>query len=108
MKKLVTAILIFFFSILCTSDIFAQAMKVVASISPVGDMVKEVGGDLVDVRVLLPPGASPHVFDATPGMARDLSEARLFFEIGADWSSGLKGSFRHRGKRSGLLSFQMA
>ena len=83
MKKLVTAILIFFFSILCTSDIFAQAMKVVASISPVGDMVKEVGGDLVDVRVLLPPGASPHVFDATPGMARDLSEARLFFEIGA-------------------------
>ncbi len=58
-------------------------MKVVASIYPIGDMVKEVGGDRVEVRVLLPPGASPHVFEPTVGMAKALSEAKLFFEVGA-------------------------
>jgi ABC-type Zn uptake system ZnuABC Zn-binding protein ZnuA len=37
----------------------------------------------VEVRVLLPPGASPHVFEPTVGMAKALSQARLFFEVGA-------------------------
>lgn len=70
-------------SSIIASAAFAQPMKVVASIFPVGDMVKEVGGNRVAVEVLLPPGASPHVFEPTPGMAKELSQARLFFEIGA-------------------------
>ena len=35
------------------SAAFAQPMKVVASIFPVGDMVKEVGGDRVTEQVLI-------------------------------------------------------
>lgn len=58
-------------------------MKVVASISPIGDMVKAVGGERVSVRVLLPPGASPHVFEPTLGTAQAISQAKLFFEVGA-------------------------
>ena len=68
---------------LSASGALAQQLKVVASISPVGDMVRELGGDRVVVRVLLPPGASPHVFEPTPGTAKDISQARLFFGIGA-------------------------
>lgn len=65
------------------SDAFAQPMKVAASTYPIGDMVKEVGGERVEVRVLLPPGASPHVFEPTMRTAKELSQARLFFEVGA-------------------------
>jgi zinc transport system substrate-binding protein len=83
MKRQVSAALLLLIFILGASIAFAQPMKIVASIYPVGDMVKEVGGDRVEVRVLLPPGASPHVFEATPGMAKELSQARLFFEVGA-------------------------
>lgn len=79
------SLILLFFVIfgLSAADASARPMKVVASIYPVGDMVKEVGGDRVEVRVLLPPGASPHVFEATPGMAKELSQAGLFFEVGA-------------------------
>lgn len=72
---------------LSASGVLAQPLKVVASISPVGDMVREVGGDRVVVRILLPPGASPHVFEPTPSTAKDISQARLFFGIGAGLDS---------------------
>jgi len=62
---------------------FAQPLKIAASIYPIGDMVKQVGGDRVDVQVLLPPGASPHVFEPTVKTAKELSRARVFFEVGA-------------------------
>ncbi|HXX82016.1 MAG TPA: metal ABC transporter substrate-binding protein, partial [Thermodesulfovibrionales bacterium] len=66
-----------------TSGALAEPLRVVASISPIGDMVKEVGGDRVVVRVLLPPGASPHVFEPTTGTAKDIAQAKLFFGVGA-------------------------
>ena len=84
---------------LYASGALAQPLKVVASISPIGDMVREVGGDRVVVRVLLPPGASPHVFDPTTRTARDISQARLFFGVGAGldfWAEKLvKASKEH-------------
>lgn len=83
MKRNALSTLFLLIFTLSSSAAFAQPMKVVASIYPVGDMVKEVGGNRVEVRVMLPPGASPHVFEATPRMAKDLSEARIFFEVGA-------------------------
>ncbi len=84
MKRHIFAIAFFLvISSITVSGAFAQPVRVVASISPVGDMVKEVGGDRVALQVLLPPGASPHVFEPTPGMAKELSQAGLFFEVGA-------------------------
>jgi ABC-type Zn uptake system ZnuABC Zn-binding protein ZnuA len=77
---LILSLLIFILSI---SEASAQPIRIVASIYPVGDMVKEIGGDRVDVRVLLPPGATPHVFEPTASAVRELSQARIFFEIGA-------------------------
>jgi ABC-type Zn uptake system ZnuABC Zn-binding protein ZnuA len=83
MKRHIFTIMFFLAISSIASASFAQPMKVVASIFPVGDMVREVGGDRVSVQVLLPPGASPHVFEPTPGMAKELSQSGLFFEVGA-------------------------
>jgi ABC-type Zn uptake system ZnuABC Zn-binding protein ZnuA len=69
------------------SNALAQPMKVAASINTVGNLVKEVGGDRVEVRVLLPPGASPHIFEPTMGTAKELSQSRIFFEVGAGLDS---------------------
>ena len=38
-------------------------LKVVASFFPIYEFVKKVGGDKVDVSVLIPIGAEPHDFD---------------------------------------------
>jgi len=61
----------------------AERIKVIASITPLADFVKQVGGENIDVKVLLPPGASPHTFEPTPKAIRDVSNAKIFIKIGA-------------------------
>lgn len=58
-------------------------IRAVASIFPVADMVRAVGGPRVEVSTLLPPGASPHVYEPTPSAVREFAAARVFFKIGA-------------------------
>lgn len=60
-----------------------EKMKVVVSISPLADFAREVGGEKVDVSLLLPPGASPHTFEPTPRTMQEISRAKIFLKIGA-------------------------
>lgn len=65
------------------SPSYAGRIKVIAGIAPLADFVRQVGGDRVDVKLLLPPGASPHVFEPTPKAVKDVSVANVFVKIGA-------------------------
>lgn len=58
-------------------------IKVAASIFPLADIARNVGGDLVEVDVLIPAGASPHVFEPTPEAFRKFAQTRLFVMVGA-------------------------
>lgn len=53
--------------------------KVVATTTIVGDVVRQVGGDLIDLTVLLPAGADPHGFQPKPQDAARVAEAGLVF-----------------------------
>ena len=44
--------------------------------------MERVGGDLVEVTVLLPPGQSPATYEPTPKQVVKLSTARVYFRIG--------------------------
>ncbi len=48
-----------------------------ASIPPLADFVRQVGGERVRVRVLVPPGQDPHTFTLKPSQLVALSRARL-------------------------------
>src|SRR4030065_2312364 len=61
----------------------SNRVKVIASIAPLADFAKQVGGERVDVKLLLPPGASPHVYEPTPKTMKDVADARVFVKIGA-------------------------
>jgi len=64
-----------------------EQLPVAASIFPVADMVKQVGGDHVDVITIIPPGASPHTFSLRPRQVEQISAARVVFLIGAGFES---------------------
>jgi zinc transport system substrate-binding protein len=57
-------------------------IKVAATIFPLADIVRNVGGDNVAVEVMLAPGASPHTFEARPSDVVKLQSASLLFAIG--------------------------
>ncbi len=55
---------------------------VAVTILPQAEFVKAVGGDLVDVLVMVPPGASPHTYEVTPDQMVKLSSARMYARVG--------------------------
>jgi len=69
-------------------------VKVAASIAPLADFVARVGGDRVDVELMVPAGASPHTFEPTSGQMKFLSEARLLILNGLEletWAADILG-----------------
>ena len=60
----------------------AGKIPVVASIVPLADFCRQLGGDRVEVQTLIPPGASPHVFEPPPSVVARAAKARLFVYIG--------------------------
>ncbi len=58
------------------------APLVVATLPPVTSLVRSVGGEAVQTRTLLPPGAHADAFEATPLLAEALERARLVVRVG--------------------------
>ncbi|HEX2652340.1 MAG TPA: metal ABC transporter substrate-binding protein [Xanthobacteraceae bacterium] len=56
-----------------------EKLKVVASFSILGDFVKNVGGDRVQVVTLVGPNGDAHVFSPSPADAKQLSDAKIVF-----------------------------
>ena len=54
-------------------------LKVVATTTIVGDVVSTIGGDRIDLKVLLPPNADPHGYEVTPRDVAALTDADLVF-----------------------------
>lgn len=72
-----------------------QVPGVAATIFPLYDIVREIGGPDIRAFVILPPGASPHTFDASPRAVKDLAQATAIFRIGHgldDWSAAMAQS----------------
>jgi len=60
-----------------------EKLKVVATTSIVGDVVAQIGGDLIELKVLLPVGTDPHSFDPNPQDVVKVAEADVIFANGA-------------------------
>src|SRR5690606_25815585 len=65
---------------------------VIATIFPLADWARNIGGDRVYVETLLPANASPHTFDPAPREMRLVSHSSLFLKAGLqmdDWGASL-------------------
>ncbi|MCD6519198.1 MAG: zinc ABC transporter substrate-binding protein [Anaerolineae bacterium] len=60
-----------------------ERLRVLATTSIVGDIVGNVGGNLVELSILVPVGADPHSFSPTPQDVAAVSEAHVIFINGA-------------------------
>src|ERR1041385_4962114 len=64
----------------------AEPIKVVAAENFYADVAKQIGGDAVDVvSILTNPDQDPHLFEASPSVARDIADARIVIANGVDY-----------------------
>jgi len=76
------SILIFASMIQIANTDSPDKIKVFVSILPQKYFVERIGGDLVDVLVMVEPGKSPATYDPTPKKMSKLSKTNLYFSIG--------------------------
>jgi len=91
------------FSLLCLSLSFnsfaAEKVQIVASIKPIQLMAQQLVGDLGEVEVLIPEGASPHHYNLKPSDMRKLAQTDLVVWIGPAMEQFLTKTM-HRQKSS--------
>lgn len=75
---------------LVTAGARAESQRsVFVTIPPQAYVVERIGGEHVDVNVLVGPGQSPHTYQATPKQMIALGEASLYFTIGVEVEDSL-------------------
>ncbi|MBN1592233.1 MAG: zinc ABC transporter substrate-binding protein [Candidatus Coatesbacteria bacterium] len=62
--------------------IHAETLSVTASILPIADWARNVGGDRVSVTCVLSAGSSPHTFAPSPSDVKHLASADVFLMVG--------------------------
>lgn len=60
------------------------AVTAIAKLAPLADLVRQVGGERVEVTSFVPEGADAHTFQPRPGDVRRLATADVFFANGLD------------------------
>lgn len=64
------------------SQLQSEPLNIVVSVLPEKYFVDRIGGDTVDVEVLVPPGMSPHTYQPQARQMVFLSRAALYFRFG--------------------------
>jgi len=82
----------FLAALLLTSAAAAQRphapLKVAATVPELGSLVREVGGDQVEVTVFAKGTEDPHFVEAKPSFVKVLSQADLFIQVGMENEAG--------------------
>ncbi len=84
-----------------------RRMMVSASFYPVAFLAEQIGGDLVSVKTVVPPGMEPHDFDPSLRDITDMYQSKLVLVNGAgidSWAERLEGDFQEQGAKVFVLS----
>jgi zinc transport system substrate-binding protein len=87
MKRILILIFLMLMPLLCgcvsQNEKPLGLIKVAATIAPLGELAGAVGGDKVQISVLVPPGAEPHTFEPAPSQIMQVANADLYVQNGA-------------------------
>ncbi|MFQ3663119.1 MAG: zinc ABC transporter substrate-binding protein [Chloroflexaceae bacterium] len=77
----------------------AQKLRVVATTGQIGDAVRAIAGDAVNLHVLLGPGIDPHTYVATESDIRTFQRADVIFYNGLHLEAQLERVLEQLGRR---------
>jgi zinc transport system substrate-binding protein len=77
---------ILFIPLFLTMTLFGK-LNVVVSILPEKTFLEAIGGDKVNVALMVMPGNSPHTYEPKPSQMIDIAQAQLYFAIDVEFES---------------------
>lgn len=82
----------------------AEKLQAVATFSILGDFVARVGGDRIDLAVLVGPGGDSHVYSPTTADARRLASADLVFVNGLGFEGWIERLVKASGTKATVVT----
>ncbi len=86
---------------------FAHTLNIIATTTIVGDLVRQIGGTYVQVTTLMGPGVDPHLYKASAGDVRRMSQADAVFYGGLDLEGKMTEVFEQM-RRRGVPTYAVA
>ena len=90
-------------SLLLSSPAIGAPIQAVASFSILGDMVKAIGGDRVEVTTIVGANADTHVYEPKPSDAAAVARAQIFFVNGLGFEGWMDRFVQATGYRGPLV-----
>jgi ABC-type Zn uptake system ZnuABC Zn-binding protein ZnuA len=81
-----------------------QKLRVVATTSIVGDVLRQVGGEAIDMQTLMPLGVDPHTYEPTPRDMQVIAQADVVFLSGLGLEEALLPRLVNVGGRAAFVS----
>ena len=100
-QKLTSNITILLLILITSISTASAKIKVVSTFSILGDMVKNIGGDKIELTTLVGPNGDGHVYEPTPADAKSIANADLVFVNGLGfegWIDRLVKASGYKGK----------
>jgi zinc transport system substrate-binding protein len=67
----------------CIDTTSTGKIGLLVTIVPQAEMAEFIGGEYVDITIMVPPGESPHSFEPTPEQMKKVAEATAYFKVGS-------------------------
>lgn len=85
-----------------SSFAFAK-INTIVSIAPQKSFVEAIGGEFVNVEVMVLPGSSPHSYEPKPSQMQAISKAQLYLTIGVEFEGAWLKKFSNQNKKMILV-----
>ena len=85
-------------------SLLSAKVDAVVSILPQQTFVKAIGGDKVNVSLMVKPGNSPHTYEPKPSQMKDISKADIYFSIGIEFEKAWLPKFANQNKKMKIVN----
>lgn len=92
MKKLILSF------VLGTTTFLYANINAVVSVLPQQTFLEKIGGDKVNITLMVQPGDSPHTYEPKPSQMIDISKADIYFSLGVEFENVWLEKFTNQNK----------
>ena len=95
---------IFILFILGMMGILNANINIVVSVLPQQVFVKAIGGDKVNITLMVKPGSSPHTYDPKPSQMKNISKADIYFSIDIEFEKAWLPRFQNQNQKMKIVN----
>jgi zinc transport system substrate-binding protein len=76
----------------------AEELSVLVSVAPYIHIVERIGGDSIQVKLIVPQGADSHNYEPTPKQIQEASKAKIWFYVGEPFEKRAQQALKNQNK----------